>query len=83
MEKTFDIPFSGDAASLLQHAKKAAAQAKARLTGDTNHGNFSGKGIEGHYEVSDNMVHVTITKKPIVVADSVIESQLKNFFEGS
>jgi hypothetical protein len=83
MAKTFDIPFSGDSASLLQHAKKAAAEAKAMLTGDTNHGKFSGKGVEGHYEVSGNMVHVTITKKPVVVADSVIESQLKKFFEGS
>lgn len=83
MAKTFDIPFSGDAASLLQHAKKSAAEAKATLTGDTKQGNFSGKGIEGHYEVSGNTVHVTINKKPIVVADSVIEAQLKKFFKGS
>jgi hypothetical protein len=81
MAKTFDISFSGDAASLLQRAKNAAAEAGAKLTGDTNRGNFSGKGIEGHYEISGNMVHVTITKKPIVVLDSVIESQLRKFFE--
>jgi len=83
MAKTFDFSFSGDAASLLQHAKKVAAEAKATLTGDTNHGNFSGKGVEGHYEIRGNTVHVTITKKPVVVADSVIESQLAKFFEGS
>ena len=83
MAKTFDIPFSGNTASLLQHAKKAAAEAKATLKGDTNRGNFSGKGVEGHYEVSGNTVHVTITKKPVVVADSVIEAQLKKFFDAS
>jgi hypothetical protein len=82
MAKTFDITFSGDATSLLQHAKKAAAESGATLTGDTRHGNFSGKGIEGHYVVSGNTVHVTITKKPIIIADSVIESRLRKFFEG-
>jgi hypothetical protein len=81
MAKTFDIAFSGDAESLLQRAKKAAAESGAKLTGDTNGGNFSGKGVEGHYEVRGNTVHVTITKKPIVVLDSVIESQLRKFFE--
>jgi len=83
MAKTFDIPFSGDPATLFQHAKKAAGDAQATLTGDTKHGKFSGKGIEGNYEVGDNVVHVTITKKPPVIADSVIESQLQKFFEGS
>jgi hypothetical protein len=78
--KTFDISFSGDAASLLQRAKNAAVESGAKLTGDTNSGKFSGKGVEGHYEVSDNKVRVTITKKPIVVTDSVIESQLRKFF---
>ena len=80
MVKTFDIPFSGDPASLLQHAKSAAVEAGATLTGDTNSGNFSGKGIEGYYVVSGNTVHVTITKKPIALLDPVIESQLRNFF---
>ena len=83
MATTFDIPFSGDSASLLQHAKKAAAEAQATLTGDTNSGKFSGKGVEGTYAVSDQTVHVTITKKPVVIADSVIESRLRKFFEGS
>jgi len=81
MAKTFDIPFSGDTETLLHHAKSAATESGARLTGNTNSGKFSGKGIEGHYEVSGNVVHVTITKKPIVVLDSVIESQLRKFFQ--
>jgi hypothetical protein len=81
MAKTFDVSFSGDAAPLLQRAKNAAAETGAKLTGDINSGNFSGKGIEGHYEVSGNTIHMTITKKPIVIADSVIESRLRKFFE--
>jgi hypothetical protein len=83
MAKTFDIAFSGDAESLFRRAKDAASEAGAKLTGDTSSGNFSAKGIEGHYEVSDNMVHVTITKKPLIIPDSLIESQLRKFFADS
>lgn len=80
MAKTFDIPFSGDAASLLQRAKDAAILAGSDLTGDTSRGKFSGKGVEGHYEVSGQTVHVTIDKKPLIVTDSAIEDRLRKFF---
>src|SRR5690348_3713100 len=50
MSDTFDIPFSGNAAALLHRAKSAAAEAGATLTGDEHNGEFSGKGVEGHYE---------------------------------
>jgi hypothetical protein len=81
MTKTFDIPFSGETASVFQHAKHAADEAGATLKGDEKHGTFSGKGIEGHYEVSGQTVHVTITQKPVIVSDSAIESRLREFFE--
>lgn len=81
MAKTFDVSFSGEAASLLEHAKHAADQAGATLRGDEKSGAFSGKGVEGRYEVSGQTVHVTINKKPVLVSDSVIESRLREFFE--
>lgn len=81
MAKTFDIPFSGEAASVFQHAKHAADEAGATLKGDENRGTFSGKGIEGNYEVSGQTVHVTVTQKPAIVSDSAIESRLREFFE--
>jgi hypothetical protein len=80
MAKTFDIPFSGDAASLLQRAKDVATLAGANMTGDTSSGKFSGKGVEGHYEVLGHTVHVTIDKKPLIIPDSVVEERLRKFF---
>lgn len=80
MAKTFDVPFSGDPVSLLQRARDVATLAGANLTGDTSHGNFSGKGVEGHYDVSGQTVHVTIDKKPLIVPDSVVEERLRKFF---
>lgn len=82
MTKTFEIPFSGDATSLLSRAKSTADESGATLTGDVSNGDFSGKGIEGHYEVGEDTVHVTITKKPLVIPDSKIEAELRKFFEG-
>ena len=83
MATTFDFPFSGDTTSLLQRAKSAVTNAGGTLRGDTNSGDFSGKGVEGRYEVKGQTVHVTITKKPVIVPDSTIESQLRSFFETS
>lgn len=81
MTKTFDISFSGEAASVFQRAKHAANEAGATLRGDEKSGTFSGKGVEGRYEVSGQTVHVTITKKPVVISDSAIESRFRQFFE--
>ncbi|HET8841546.1 MAG TPA: hypothetical protein VFN35_08770 [Ktedonobacteraceae bacterium] len=83
MSTTFDIPFTGDKAALLNRAKSAASEAGATLTGDVHNGDFSGKGIEGSYKVGEDTVHVTITKKPLVIPESKVESELRKFFEGS
>ncbi len=83
MADTFDVPFSGDATTLLNQAKSAADEAGATLTGDVHSGEFSGKGVEGHYEVEGKTVHVTVTKKPLVVPEAKIEAELRKFFAAS
>lgn len=80
MADTFDIPFSGDATELLDRAKSAADEAGATITGNVNEGEFAGKGVEGHYEVQGETVHITITKKPLVVPEAKIEAELRKFF---
>ena len=81
MSKSFSVPFTGDAASLLGRARKAAAENGAQVTGDTNKGTFSGRGVEGSYTVSGNTVNVTVDKKPMIIPWSLVESQLKQFFQ--
>ncbi|GHO49121.1 hypothetical protein [Ktedonospora formicarum] len=80
MAKTFDVSFSGEPESAFQRAKHAADAAGATLRGDEKSGTFSGKGVEGRYDVSGQTVHVTITKKPVIVSDSAVESRLREFF---
>jgi hypothetical protein len=49
------------------------------FTGDEQQGNFKASGIAGQYRVTD-MVNVTISEKPFIVPNSLIESEVKNFF---
>ena len=81
MATTFDFSVSDEIAPLLHRAKSAVTDAGGTLTGDTNSGDFSGKGVEGRYKVDGHTIHVTITKKPMLVPDSTIESRLREFFE--
>ena len=81
MSKSFSVNFTGDANALLARARKTAADNGAQVTGDTNKGTFSGRGVEGSYTVSGNTVNVTVDKKPMIIPWSLVESQLKQFFQ--
>jgi hypothetical protein len=81
MAKSFSVNFTGDATSLLERARKTAADNGAQVTGDTNKGSFSGRGVEGSYTVSGNTVNVTVDKKPMIIPWPLVESQLKQFFQ--
>jgi len=49
------------------------------FTGNEQQGNFKASGIAGRYSVSDK-VDVTISEKPFVIPNSLIENEVKNFF---
>jgi len=50
-----------------------------KFNGDEQQGDFSASGISGQYKISD-LVNVTISEKPLVVPNSLIENEVKNFF---
>jgi len=49
------------------------------FTGNEQEGNFRASGITGQYKVAD-VVNVTISEKPFVVPNSLIENEVKKFF---
>jgi len=49
------------------------------FSGDERQGSFKASGIAGQYRVSDK-VDVTISEKPFVVPNSLIENEVKKFF---
>jgi len=63
----------------VQAAQTGIKNKGGAFNGNEQQGSFSASGISGQYKVSD-MVNVTISEKPIVVPNSLIENEVKNFF---
>jgi hypothetical protein len=45
-------------------------------------GTFRGSGIAGSYTITERIITVIITEKPVLISYSLIEEQLKKLFEG-
>jgi hypothetical protein len=63
----------------LQTVQSSVQSKGGTCTGNEQQGSFRASGIVGQYRVS-NMVNVTITEKPFIVPNSLIESEVKKFF---
>jgi hypothetical protein len=77
----FDVPVSGDPATVFNQVKTAIENNGGRLTGDQNSGNIS-VGIpilgtvQGNYVFSGQIVTITVTEKPFLLPCSKIESEI-------
>ncbi len=78
----FTLPFSGDAETVLDKAKKAVEKQSGSFTGDTSMGNFSvsffGQEIIGTYTVAGSDLNIVIDSKPFMVPCNAIENFLKS-----
>ena len=79
--KTFSIQTQKDPDTLVKEARQVAKENDATFEGDTSSGSFSGKGVEGNYQIEGQNVEVTITDKPTLAPWSKVESKVKEFFE--
>lgn len=80
MSKQFSIKMTRDAHEVVAKFKSAAEKNDVRFKGDDRNGRFSGKGIEGHYAISGDVLTITIEKKPMLVGWSLIETKVLDFF---
>jgi hypothetical protein len=78
--KTFSVNTQKDPDTLVSEAKQVAKENDATFEGDTSSGTssgtFSGKGVEGNYEIQGQTVEVTITDKPSLAPWSKVESKV-------
>src|SRR5918992_841311 len=79
--KTFRVETQKDPDTLVSEARQVAKENDATFEGDSSSGSFSGKGVEGNYEIEGQTVEVTITDKPTLAPWSKVESKVKEFFE--
>jgi len=80
MSKKISIKHSHDAHELVTKFKVAAQSNGFHLVGDVHSGHFNGKGIEGRYEIYEDVVAITILKKPIFLTWTLIETKITDFF---
>jgi hypothetical protein len=77
----FNLPFNGDAQSLLKRAEQEIVNKGGAFSGDAEQGSFRAKtplgSIEGAYQVLENEVALTITKKPFLLSCKKIEKELR------
>lgn len=78
--KTYAFPLSGDPLSVVEKARDAAAGNGVKFEGDEQQGRFAGHGIEGLYTIQEAQVMIQISRKPIIMPWSMIESSLRKFF---
>jgi len=77
----FNFERPGNITQAIQMVRSGIEGSGGTFSGNEREGNFSAKGIAGQYRVSD-LVSVTITEKPFVVPNSLIEKEVKSYFGG-
>jgi len=82
---TFSIPFTVSPEDVSLQARQAIMETGGTFQGDATAGMFDVPtpmgSISGNYTIENNFIHVIISNKPFFVSCSLIESQLKNYFE--
>jgi hypothetical protein len=63
----------------VQTVRSSIMESGGTFAGNEQQGNFRASGITGKYQVAD-MVNVTISEKPFVVPNSMIENEVKKYF---
>ena len=80
-ECSFKFNIDSSPAEIIEKVKSKIENEGGSFIGDVNEGNFNLPtpvgAIEGNYTVSDNELKIDITKKPMMLPCSMIESELE------
>jgi hypothetical protein len=83
MAHSFEVPFEGNAESIISKARTTIEKAEGTLTGDISSGDFIVPtmvgDVEGSYLVQGQNLVVSIQKKPMIAPYSMIEDALKKY----
>jgi hypothetical protein len=80
-ECSFKFNIESNPAEIINNVKSKIEKEGGSFTGNENEGNFNLPtpvgAIEGNYSVNDNELKIDITKKPMILPCSMIESELE------
>ncbi len=80
MARTFQISVSEHPEILVNRARKMALENAVHFIADEVEGHFSGKGLEGTYRFDNDLLVITVARKPPFVTWSMVEKMLHRFF---
>jgi len=75
----FSFAIPQNIAQAVQTIRSSILEKGGVFTGNEQQGNFRANGIAGQYQVTD-VVNVTISEKPFVIPNSLIENEVRNYF---
>jgi hypothetical protein len=78
---SFSFEKPGNIKQAIQTVRSGIESKGGTFTGNEQQGSFNAKGITGQYRVSE-LVYVTIMDKPVLIPNSMIEKEVKNYFGG-
>lgn len=78
--KSFEVKLKLKAEEVVAKAKAASKSNGVTMEGDHSKGHFNGQGVEGNYHIEGSTLTIRITKKPLIVPWSLLETKIKNFF---
>jgi hypothetical protein len=79
---SFSFARPGDIGRAVDAVRSGIERKGGTFNGNDQQGSFRASGIAGQYQVS-GVVNVTITEKPLLIPNSLIEKEVKNYFGGS
>jgi len=77
----FSFEKPGNITQTIQMVRSGIEGKGGVFNGNEQQGSFKASGIEGQYIVAE-LVNVTITDKPVLIPNSIIERKVKDYFEG-
>ena len=80
MAFSFEIPKPHDIQKTAVLTRERIINGGGTFSGDAQSGRFSGRGIEGFYQVGSGAINITVTRKPAFYPVAAVKSSIENYF---
>lgn len=84
MAQKFTVSTKDDLQTTLKRVETTITSKGGQFSGDTNKGEFSGTTpigmVKGKYTVVGSHIEITITDKPFLAPQAIIESKIRDYF---
>jgi hypothetical protein len=81
MSKIFTVTTNEEPVELIEKIRRRFSNdSNISFNGNEDNGAFSGRGIFGKYHIKDDLITITIEKKPFYIPWIIIEEEIKKFF---